>query len=255
MEQKIKQLIKQYVTEYAAQEEIATDQREPIVKFAAADDQLFTKLQEVASSTHVLPQDILPEATTVITYFLPFVQGIAASNRDGKYSSREWAIAYAETNQLIGEVNNHLQEELTGQGYKTALIPATHNFDKSRLVSDWSHRHAAYIAGLGKFGLNNMLITEQGCCGCVGSLITSLELEPSQRDEEEYCLYKRSGGCKKCVSRCVKGALQVDSFDRDACYELLLTNDEHHSELGLSDVCGKCSVDLPCSLTNPVSNK
>lgn len=36
-------------------------------------------------------------------------------------------------------------------------------------MSEWSHRHAAYIAGLGIFGINNMLITNKGCVGRIPS--------------------------------------------------------------------------------------
>ena len=53
------------------------------------------------------------------------------------------------------------------------------------LISDWSHRHVAVIAGLGKFGLNNMLITDNGCCGRVGSFITDLKIEPTKRKMEK----------------------------------------------------------------------
>jgi epoxyqueuosine reductase QueG len=33
--------------------------------------------------------------------------------------------------------------------------------------SNWSERHAAYIAGLGTFGLGRSLITSQGCAGAL----------------------------------------------------------------------------------------
>jgi hypothetical protein len=54
---------------------------------------------------------------------------------------------------------------LEDRNYRVTTTPATHNFDAKRLISNWSHRHAGYIAGSGKFGLNNMITTERGCCG------------------------------------------------------------------------------------------
>lgn len=252
MKKKIKQLITQYVMEYAKKDEITTEWKEPIVKCAAANDEMFPELKEIVSSTHALPQDFLDDAKTVISYFLPFAESVANSNIEGKYSSEEWAKAYIETNDLIFELNNHIKEKLNDLDYESTIIPATHNFDKERLISDWSHRHVAYIAGLGKFGINNMLITDKGCCGRIGSIVTNLKIEPTERTDEEYCLYKSKEICKKCVQRCVADALKVDSFAGDKCHEILTENDELRPELGLSDVCGKCSVGLPCSFTNPV---
>ncbi len=97
---------------------------------------------------------------------------------------------------LISNLNDFLCEELEKIGANSYAIPGSYNFDSEKLVSDWSQRHIAFIAGLGTFGLNNMLITEKGCCGRIGSIITSLELEPTKRPENEYCLYKHNNSCK-----------------------------------------------------------
>lgn len=255
MKEKLKQLIKQYVKNYPERKDVNTKWREPIVKYSNANDEMFIKLKEIVSLTHVLPKDLLEDAQTVISYFLPFEESIANSNIEGKYSSREWAIAYIETNELIFNLNNYIKKKLEDLNYKCIIIPATHNFDEESLISDWSHRHVGYIAGLGKFGLNNMLITDKGCCGRVGSIITNIKIEPSQRNDKEYCFYKSKGICKKCVRRCVNKALEDNSFNRYKCYEVLLYNDELHSELGLTDACGKCCVNLPCSFINPINNK
>lgn len=252
MKRKIKQLIKDFVERYQARRDIRTTWREPAVAFADAEDQLFAGLKEAVSPSHYLPGDFLKDAATVITYFLPFTEQIVQDNIIGRGSAETWAIAYIETNRLIGELNCYLQQELEKEAYHTVTIPATHNFDQDSLRSDWSHRHVAYIAGLGNFGLNNMLITEHGCCGRLGSLITDLRFEPTPRPDREYCLYKEKGVCRKCLTRCVTTALKTDSFDRRRCYALCLENADHYRDLGLADVCGKCLVNLPCSLRNPV---
>lgn len=253
MKEKINQLIKKYVKDYSQKDKIKTCWKEPLIAFADAEDKKFLQLKKVISSSHALPSDFLKNSKTVITYFLPFAETVTNSNIKGKYSSRKWAQAYIETNQLISEINKFLKNQLEKRNYKTALIAATNNFDKEKLISDWSHRHAAYIAGLGKFGLNNMLITEKGCSGRVGSIITDLKLEPTPFVENENCLYKYDGSCGLCVDRCITGALKIDDFDRDKCYEILLENDQIHSDLeSTTDVCGKCCVALPCSHTNPV---
>lgn len=252
MRDKIENHIKQYVQQYPQIKNVQTKWQEPLVAFADAEDPMFAQLKQLISPSHALPKDFLPSAKTVVAYFIPFAENIVKENIAGREAAKSWAIAYIETNQLIFDLNTFMQNELSQANYNSTIIPATHNFDKQKLISDWSHRHVAYIAGLGTFGLNNMLITEKGCCGRVGSLVTDIEIAPTPRLQKEYCLYKHNGSCQKCVKRCVNDALKVDSFDRHKCYEMLLDNDRRYDDLGLTDVCGKCVVDLPCSRSNPV---
>jgi len=248
-------LINQYIKHYSDTRDVQTKWKEPLVAYADAMDEMFYGLKDIVSPSHALPTDLLPEAKTVVAYFIPFDEAIIKSNIDGKESSRIWATAYIETNKLILDLNTFIKDELQKLGYKSNIIPATHNFDTKKLISDWSHRHVAFIAGLGKFGLNNMLITDSGCCGRIGSFITDLKIEPTKRESGENCLYKHMNNCKKCVDRCVNNALKVDHFDRHKCYEMCLYNDNVHSAIGLSDVCGKCLVNVPCSTINPLKNK
>lgn len=226
-----------------------------LVGFAAAADPLFPELKRVAAPEHLLPVDMLPSAETVIVFFLPFARPVATSNIPRVSASRQWAIAYIETNHLISAICKHMMRFLQDHDRRVAAAPATHNFDPKRLLSNWSHRHAAYIAGLGTFGLNNMVITGNGCCGRFGSFVTDLRLEPDRRMDGEACLYRHDGSCLKCVARCVNGALFEDRFDRHRCYDMCLRNAELFAELGTADVCGKCLVGLPCSFTNPVEKR
>ncbi|MBN1141431.1 MAG: epoxyqueuosine reductase [Deltaproteobacteria bacterium] len=223
----------------------------PLVAFAAADDPLFADLKEAVSGTHLLPGDLLPGARTVVAFFLPLAPAVAASNYSGFLASQAWAQAYLDANLLIGEIGWHLKAFLEDHGHAAALTQATHNFDPDRLISDWSHRHVAFIAGLGRFGVNRMLITERGCCGRLGSLVTSLPLDPDPRPEEEFCLFRRDGSCLRCVERCVGKALSPQDLDRHTCYAVCLKNEAVFQNLGKADVCGKCLVDVPCSGAKP----
>ena len=251
MEKLIRQLIIEYVNHYPVLRQTSNMWQEPIIAFAAADDDLFMTLKAAISPTHALPTDLLADAQSVITYFIPFSKDTVTSNIVGRETSKEWAIAYIATNKLILDLNIHVQSALCQQGYTASILPATHNFDTTKLISDWSHRHVAFIAGLGKIGLNNMLITEKGCCGRLGSIVTNLKLQPTLRSNHENCLYKHQGLCKKCVERCVNGALTETSYDRHLCYDMCLNNADLYNTLGLTDVCGKCLVNLPCSFINP----
>ena len=253
MRVKIENCVKAFVKDYPSRKQTRTEWEDPLVGFARAADPLCADLKRWVSETHSLPKDLLDGARTVIAYFVPFNRKTPLTNRQGEKASIDWAIAYLETNRLLTDLSQHLSEALEREGFQTALVPPTHNFDEKRLISNWSHRHLAWIAGLGTFGLNRMLITEKGCCGRLGSLVTDAVIEPTPKPKREFCLFKYDGSCKKCVDRCFSGALKADSYNRKKCYEVCLTNAETYSQLGLADVCGKCVSGVPCSFKNPLS--
>lgn len=255
MKNRIIQEIEKFVEQYQRKKSTSTAWGVPLVGFAAADDPLFEQLKTVVSPTHAVPSDLLEDGMSVVAFFLPFPKAVTSTNIKERLSSPEWAVGYIETNELIKQLGDYLKEIFTAEGEKIVTVPATHNWIKDTLISNWSHRHVAYIAGLGRFGLNNMLITDKGCCGRVGSLVTSAVIEPDARPETEACLYKYDASCKKCIGKCVNEALFEGSFDRFKCYEQLLKNVEEHKSVGYADVCGKCLAAVPCSHTNPVKMK
>ncbi len=248
-------LIRDFVVQYTRKQKTHTTWEEPLMGFANANDPLFLELKKVVDASHRLPQDILKKANSVISYFIPFKKETIQSNVLGKFSSRDWALAYIETNKLIKTINQYLHLKLEDSMSEKALIPATHNFDEILLISDWSHKHVAFIAGLGNFGLHKMLITDKGCCGRFGSLVTSIKFKPTQRKDTPYCLYFYDKTCTKCIQNCMFDVLKMDSFDRKAYYDICLKNKDKYKELGVADVCGKCVSLVPCSIQNPVKNK
>ena len=252
MQVNVENLITNFIENYKKSFNYRTSWGEPIIGFANTEDPLFIELKKVVNENHKLPNELLSQAKTVISYFIPFNHKVVLSNIKGKKASIEWAFAYIETNELITELNDFLAKELKKENFKSIKIPPTHNFDKNLLVSYWSHKHIAYIAGLGKFGLHKMLITEKGCCGRLGSLITSAKIKATRRREQEYCLYFYNKSCKKCVDNCFYNVLSDNTFDRHKCYNVCLENGQIYSHLGLSDICGKCACGVPCSLKNPV---
>ena len=229
--------------------------KSPLIGYASAADPLFEHLKQTAHQGHLLPTDLLEGARTVIAYFLPFAESIVTSNASGEFPSTQWAYAYGQTNELITLINKGLESLLHIKGYRACTIAATHNFDPISLMSAWSHRHVAYIAGLGTFGLNRMLITDKGCAGRFGSIVTELELAPDERIRGEHCLYLHNGPCSACLDKCPCSALQKDNFNRQQCYGRLLENEARLHLEGHADVCGKCCCGLPCSVKNPVTMK
>lgn len=251
METTIKEAIIEYVRN--SPQPAGRGWQEPLVGFAKASDPLFDELKQLVHPGHAHPEDFLKSAASVIAYFVPFREEVVRSNIKGRFCSEAWALAYVETNALIKEINEHLCALIKDSGGQADYAPATHNFDETTLLSDWSHRSAAYICGLGTFGINRMLITDKGCCGRIGSFVTNLPLKPTPRPKTEHCLYFADGSCSQCVDRCVNDALTTDSIDKHKCYEMCLTNAKRfENQQILADACGKCLVGLPCSTKNPV---
>ena len=231
----------------------------PLVAVVPADHPQMALLKQVVCADHFLPEELLEGAKSIIAMFVPFEDKIAESNIGGETASEDWVKAYVYTNELLNHVTAELGKYLNKQGLRTFIIKATHNFfNEKTLLSRWSHRHIAWMAGLGTFGINNMLITEKGCCGRFSSLLTnadfsSLDLPIGNVKDSENCLNKRNGSCGLCQKKCpVQAYSKQGSFDRHKCYEICKKNAERYKYLGLADVCGKCLAGLPCSCKKPV---
>jgi epoxyqueuosine reductase QueG len=253
MYNKIIKTIKKVVIDYATDNYLEILWKEPIIKIISANDEKLKLLKKAVSVDHLTANDILPNAKSIISFFIPFQDNIVKSNIKGIMASEEWATAYIKTNDLIKVINEKIEILMNQNGYKTGKIPATHNFDAKKLISNWSHRHIAYIAGIGTFGINNMLITKKGCCGRFGSIIINCELNEYTHINEikEKCLHKINGSCGICQKRCIVNAYANNNYDRHKCYKQCLENAEYHKKIGYTDICGKCLVGLPCSIKEP----
>jgi len=122
----------------------------PMMACAKADIR-FLRLREIAVPDHALPQDLLPGARSVVVWFIPFKHHIQMDNTGGERPSLSWGRAYNTTNDMINRASRAMKTMIEDAGGKAALTPATHNFDKERLVSTWSHKHLGHLIGLGRY--------------------------------------------------------------------------------------------------------
>jgi epoxyqueuosine reductase QueG len=191
---------------------------------------------------------------SVVSFFLPFDRWVVDANaQDRAQVAHEWATAYVETNALIGRITAHLVKSLAEQGVRAAAEPATHNFDPLTLISQWSHKSVAVIAGLGSFGLHHMVITDAGCAGRFGSLVIDAPLPLTPAEPKERCLYFYDGSCQECILRCPVGALlRDDPINKQRCWNRCLDVAREYSHLGLAQCC-KCAVG-PCSFESAVQS-
>ncbi|GAV23433.1 epoxyqueuosine reductase [Carboxydothermus pertinax] len=244
----MKDLIEKIVkNEVLAEEESTFYYRSPLIGYASCQNPLFLKLKEVANPEHLMPQDLLPGAKTAVAIFLPYTREIIESNKEGLYPSELWAKAYVKTNKLLWRIITKIKEELQTLGYNAEGLMPTYQFDKKILKAIWSHKHVAYIAGLGTFGLNNLLITPLGSGGRFASFVTDLEL-PANKTLTPYLQCDREKGCTYCLDICPVGALKDDNtaFDRQRCYAWCVQCGEVFKDSFPVEICGKCATG-PCA--------
>ncbi|HWQ43259.1 MAG TPA: hypothetical protein VN456_14655 [Desulfosporosinus sp.] len=117
---------------------------------------------------------------------------------------------------------------LESKGYKTVAIPTTYGMTFSwrsdtfsakpeypanvNGFGPFSHRHAAVAAGLGEFGLNNLLLTLQwGPRNRFTSIITRAPLVADPVLNEKVCLGEK---CAKCLKSCPGAAFgEIFAFE------------------------------------------
>lgn len=225
--------------------------RKPLVGFSSASDPLYASLKEVVGSHHLRPEEVLPEVKTIISFFLPFSKKVVEANRhDPVTPAKEWVDSYWHANNLIDEISGELVNHIEAKGIKAGMVNSTNNYNSETLKAPWSHRSAAFVGGLGRFGLNRMLITPVGGAGRYGTVFISEELPASPRPVDELCLYFKNGSCRHCLKHCPPKALGSgpDEFDRYACNRKLLDLTPYTKSLNWDiDVCGKCDVG-PCAI-------
>lgn len=248
-------LIRETITHEVFNQDLITGYREAIIGVVSADDPGFAALSSLTGFNHFLPGDLLPGARSIVCFFLPFSPDIVIANQAHKDSvAREWAVAYVETNMLIGQITSGLIEKLRQNGIQAAAEPATGNFDYSVLKSHWSHKSIAVMSGIGSFGLHQLVITDAGCAGRLGSFVVDVDLPVSKPPQKERCEYYATGACLDCVLACPVQALAEDEhFNRQVCWQQCLRNGEYFQDLGDDvHICGKCAVLGPCALESAV---
>lgn len=216
--------------------------RPPLAAFSDAGDPRFADLKEQIGPWHQLPSELLPEARSVISYFVPFTRAVAAQPRTVADGAPLWGEAYVVVNEALGHVNDAVAACLAEAGFSARTLPATHTYDPAVLHCLWSHRSAGVIAGLGAFGANRLVITDKGSGGRFCTVLTSAPLPSRLPPARERCLYLRTGACGLCFDICPVKALKPDGMDKFACQDELNKNDaRQRARTGYeADVCGKC---------------
>lgn len=243
---------------------------EPLVGFVRGDDPIFQEFKSIIGPHHLTPEEAIrwqankngvtpPKARelSVVSFILP----ITRSTKDDNRKSGEWVAERWAQTRLLGELfSQQLVREVVScvmnQGILAVSPDATSMFNKKRYpnvgwASPWSHRHIAYAAGLGTFGLHDFLITEKGSAHRCGSFVVNLQLQPNRerpKDIHAYCLHYQNIKCLKCKSRCPIDAITKSGHDKERCSQRVaksigFCNKNYHIFIY---GCGLCSTGVPC---------
>ncbi len=181
------------------------------------------------------PSSILPEARSVIVIGLPVTLPVLETSPSIWYHE-----LYNTLNRLLDGYAYLLSEFLCKKGHSSVFIPRD-GYGSIRVlqknpVAFFSHRHAAYLAGLGTFGINNMILTPgYGPRVRFTTVLTSAKLPPDPVMNEQLCIR-----CMKCSDLCPSHAVGTGDYplsltDKSACTEYTATLYERYIS-----PCGIC---------------
>lgn len=119
------------------------------------------------------PEEWLPGAKSVVSFFFPFTREIRESNRGNpEEASNAWLHGRHEGQFFLDSYMDVVCEWFVARGY-SAVVPSAdrrftrkvtnlgeHDPESIHFATSWSERHAAYAAGLGTFSLTRGVITE-----------------------------------------------------------------------------------------------
>ena len=182
------------------------DDEIPLVGFAGA-DRWDNPLFEPWIPEEFRPRSIFPEANSVIVLGLPVSLPVLETAPSIHYHE-----LYKTINTLLDMHGYRLAEWLTRKRHPSVWIPrdgyGSISILKERPVAFFSHRHAALLAGLGTFGINNTLLTpDYGPRVRFVSVLTSAEIPPDPLMEESQCTR-----CMQCVKACPVHALDGKDY-------------------------------------------
>ena len=229
----------------------------PLVGFSSGDDPLYSEIKDLIGQFYLTPTDIFAQAfpdvwitadqLAVVSWVLPHTRATKADNRKEKfYASARWSRARKAGEEFNQRLRDYMTTRLTEAGYQAVAPQNLPSFgisvsERYGLSASWSERHAAYVSGLGTFGLCDGLITPAGKAVRCGSVVARLSVPPTPRpyqDIHAYCLFFSQGVCGKCIARCPAGAISREGHDKLKCRHYIETVVAPHGkeEYGIESV-------------------
>lgn len=255
---------------------------EPLVGFVRGNDPLLEEYKSIIGPHHFTPYEIMKwqaeknnvpapdaESLSVVSIIMPLTQKTKQDNREkSDWVGERWA-----QTRLLGEISSQkfvreMGTYLMSRGILAIAPDVTPLFNKKRYpvvgwASPWSHRHMAYAAGLGSFGMHDFFITEKGCAHRAASFVVNLKLEPNrerQKDIHANCLHYQGIKCLKCAQRCPVDAITPEhAHDKERCMQRVKDSTNYCMKNYHIFIygCGICATGVPCEsgIPEPLRNK
>jgi epoxyqueuosine reductase QueG len=249
---------------------------DPLIGFSNGTDPLWEEFKNDIGSFYWTPKEVFSKRfphsarqaneLTVVSWVLPQTNKTKSAHRkETIFPAESWARARIYGEEVNTALHEHIVARLTAAGYE-AVAPTLSALwermtsDRYGFASTWSHRHAAYVSGLGTFGLCDGLITPRGKAMRCGSIIAAIHIPPTHRPythHQEYCLFFSKGLCGQCIERCPAGAISQSGHDKDKCRQYLrtVTTEYVRSTFGFEGYgCGFCQTNVPCESQIPTES-
>ncbi|MTI66776.1 MAG: epoxyqueuosine reductase [Firmicutes bacterium] len=245
----------------------------PLVGFSRGDDKLYSFLKKDIGDFYLTPYEMFSKTypdikfksseLAIICWILPQTKETKSEQYNKKYfPSKRAVLSRVNGDKFNKKIGKFVIELLNKEGFSALspiLSPLWDNKKSKKYgyASTWSERHAAYVSGLGTFGLSDGLITAVGKAMRCGSVIAKLDIKPidkSYKKYNEYCLYFKNRSCMKCAERCPAKAITEKGHDKIKCreYQRQTTSKYIKNEYNIdSSYCGLCQFKVPCESKIP----
>lgn len=241
----------------------------PQLAVAAGDDALFDFFKKDIGDFVATPKELFlqkygdcdAKKLRVLSILFTHTETTLAENRaQTDMPALRWQYSRNSFNGFIGDFYDCIEAALKEKNIPY-VIPdragiKVHFSAKYGKAANWSHRHSAYVAGHGTFGLCDGLITKWGkAVRFAGVIVQDEEITPDERayqSPHEWCLFYKNKSCTACIQRCPANAITPQGHDKSRCgeYQALLKAKslslnsfvDSTDEIG----CGLCQVKVPC---------
>ncbi|MCK4792122.1 MAG: epoxyqueuosine reductase [Desulfobacteraceae bacterium] len=247
---------------------------DPLVGFSRGDDPLYDDFKVMIGDFYWTPLEIFtmtfsesivgPDQLTIISWILPQTELTKVDNgRETTYPAERWVRARIFGEEVNEKLRAHVVEVLLRAGVAAVAPMRSPHWKRETskrygFASTWSERHAAYVSGLGTFGLCDGLITPRGKAVRCGSVVANIKIPPTNRpyeNHQEYCIFFTQGICGKCINRCPAGAITEEGHDKTKCSTYIRGEVAEHvrSHYGFREPrgCGLCQTAVPCESKIP----
>jgi epoxyqueuosine reductase len=194
------------------------------------------------------PVDYMPEAISIIVIGgrMPAtaVNGLPETRL---FYTKQFFILNGKLNSLSYDLSLFLEDE----GFKALAVPPDQPYSLMELAGMISNKHAAQLAGVGHFGINNLLLHPQyGPRVRLATIITNAPLEPDAPYTRNIC-QEAMHICKaSCASGCPAGALSKNgSINKEKCAIYMWNLPKYGRDEVRSVRCGLCIKNCPVGST------